>query len=111
VATTSTSARCYANRTGPADLFAEEQERVSAHLAALDGTDEERKVEQDDITQQFERVAEILSESTSINSGLLQQTPSRKALLDEYISRFNMYVDQLKVEVRGAPKINMPYTK
>ena len=74
-------------------------------------TDEERKVEQDDITQQFERVAEILSESTSINSGLLQQTPNTKALLDEYISRFNMYVDQLKVEVRGAPKINMPYTK
>jgi hypothetical protein len=48
--------------TPAADLFHEEQERITVRRAELDGADQQRKTEQDNIAQQFEQVAEILSD-------------------------------------------------
>ena len=91
----------------PADLFKEEQDRITTRLAALKDTYEQSTLEQDDLAQQFEQVAEIPSDIDLDQLWAAATDTERKALLDEYITGVDVHADHLEVEVRGAPKLNV----
>jgi hypothetical protein len=74
-----------------AEPFAEEQERITVRLAGLDGADQQRKTEQDDIAPQFEQVAKFLSVIDLDQLWAAATFAQRNALLDEYVKVVNVY--------------------
>lgn len=91
----------------PAELFAEEQQRITALLDALRDDTPDTPMPTDDLAAQFERVAEILSSIDLDKIWEVATETERRILLDEYISAVQVFGDHLEVEVRGASKINV----
>jgi site-specific DNA recombinase len=91
----------------PADLFAEEQRRITTHLAALEQSEPDSPTPADDLAAQFEQVAQLLASIDLDQIWEAATETERRTLLDEYISAVQVYGDHLEVEVRGAPKINV----
>jgi hypothetical protein len=60
-------------------------------LAGLDGADQQRKTEQDDIAPQFEQVAKFLSVIDLDQLWAAATFAQRNALLDEYVKVVNVY--------------------
>jgi hypothetical protein len=93
----------------PADLFAEEQQRITTQLAAMEESGPASATPADtyDLAEQFDRVAQLLADIDLEQIWEAATETERRTLLDEYVSAVRVYADHLEVEVRGAPKINV----
>ena len=86
----------------PADLFAEEQGRITKSIDALEGREDGETPSPDGLVAQFERVAAVLSDLDQIWDAATEN--EQRILLDEYVSGIHVFADHLEVEVRDAPK-------
>ena len=91
----------------PADLFAEEQRRITTQLATLEQSEPDSHSPADDLAAQFEQVSELLASIDLDQIWEAATETERRTLLHEYISAVQVYGDHLEAEVRGAPKINV----
>jgi hypothetical protein len=93
-----------------AELFAEEQARLSAQIDAMRAAQNEEKAEEQrsiDVAEQFDEIATYRAE---INVDALWEAATeseRRVLIDEMIEAVDVHDDHLEVTVRGAPKLNV----
>jgi hypothetical protein len=91
-------------------LFAEEQARLSAQIDTMRAAEDEEAAEEQraaDVAEQFNEIAAYLAE---IDVDALWEAASeneRRVLIDEMIEAVDVHDDQLEVNVRGAPKLNV----
>jgi site-specific DNA recombinase len=99
----------YADRLS-AELFAEQEARLSTQIEAVRREREEREAEHarlSDVAARFEEVARILRE---MDVGRLWEEATddeRRVLVEELLDAVAMYPDHLEVTVKGAPRLNV----
>jgi site-specific DNA recombinase len=93
-----------------AELFAEEEARLSGQIQAVRREQEERQVERrrlSDVAAKFEEVARILGEMDIERLWAEATDLERRVLVEELLESVAMYPDHLEVTVSGAPRLNV----
>jgi site-specific DNA recombinase len=88
-----------------ADLFEEEQERLTALLTELGGDEPADTQNLPPEADEFERVIDTLTNIDLETMWAAATESERRILLDEYVSHVAVYRDHLEVEVNGSPRI------
>jgi site-specific DNA recombinase len=93
-----------------AELFAEEQARLTAQIEAL--RSEESAIAEDvmrveQVGQGFEAIAAYLAEIDVPAIWEAATEQERRVLIDELLDRVEVHEDHLEVVVRGAPRLNV----
>ena len=99
----------YADRLS-AELFAEEEARLGSQIEAVRRELEERKAEQDrlsDVAAKFEEVGRILREMDVDRLWAEATDVERRVLVEELVESVAMYPDHLEVRVTGVPRLNV----
>jgi len=92
------------------ELFAEEEERMIAEIAALQkdaSEDEQREAEADSLSVRFEAVAAALRDLDVAEVWRQATEAERRVLVDEMVEEVVVCPDHLEVKVAGAPRINV----
>jgi site-specific DNA recombinase len=93
-----------------AELFAEEEERLSGQIQAVRRDQEERQVERSrmsDVAVKFEEVARILREMDVERLWAEATDLERRVIVEELLESVAMYPDHLEVTVSGVPRLNV----
>jgi site-specific DNA recombinase len=93
-----------------AELFAEEEARLSGQIQVVRREQEERQVERSrlsDVAAKFEEVARILREMDVERLWAEATDLERRVLVEELLESVAMYPDHLEVTVSGAPRLNV----
>ena len=93
-----------------AELFAEEEVRLSGQIQAVRREQEDRQVERSrlsDVAAKFEEVARILGEMDVERLWAEATDLERRVLVEELLDSVAMYPDHLEVTVSGAPRLNV----
>jgi hypothetical protein len=93
-----------------AELFAEEEARLSSQIEAVRSEGEEQEAEQarlSDVAAKFEEVARILREMDVDRLWAEATDLERRVLVEELLESVAMYPDHLEVTVSGAPRLNV----
>lgn len=93
-----------------AELFAEEEDRLTHQLAAVRADLEvDQRVEEqlDDVAQRFEQVAQVLKELDLDQLWEAATDQERRVLLEELLDGVTVHPDHLEVTVHGAPRLNV----
>jgi len=93
-----------------AELFVEEEARLSGQIQAVRREQEERQVERSrlsDVAAEFEEVARILREMDVERLWAEATDLERRVLVEELVESVAMYPDHLEVTVSGAPRLNV----
>ena len=93
-----------------AELFAEEEARLSSQIQAVRREQEERRVERSrlsEVAAKFEEVARILREMDVERLWAEATELERRVLIEELLESVAMYPDHLEVTVSGAPRLNV----
>ena len=101
----------YADKVG-ADLFAEEEARLSAALREAQREVDDARVEVargDDIAQHFEEVAQLLATLDVDRTWKAATGVERRVVIDEFIEEITVLPDYLDVKVHGAPAVHVLY--
>ena len=95
-----------------ADLFAEEEARLSVAIREAQREVDDARVESargDDVAERFEDVARMLS-SLDIDKAWTAATEvERRVLIDEFLEEIMVLPDYLDVKVHGAPPLHVLY--
>jgi site-specific DNA recombinase len=93
-----------------AELFAEEEERLSGQIEAVRRDQKERQVERSrmsDLAAKFDEVARILREMDVERLWAEATDLERRVIIEELLESVAMYPDHLEVTVSGAPRLNV----
>ena len=93
-----------------AELFAEEEERLSGQIQTVRRDQEERQVERSrmsDVAAKFEEVAHILREMDVERLWAEATDLERRVIVEELLESVAMYPDHLEVTVSGVPQLNV----
>ncbi len=93
-----------------AELFAEEQARLSAQIDTMRAANEEETAEEQrsvGVADQFEAIAAYLADIDVDALSEAATETERRVLIDEMIEAVDVHEDHLEVTVRGAPKLNV----
>jgi hypothetical protein len=97
-----------------AELFAEEQARLTSQIDALRAEEAAQDAEDrqhDEIVRGFEEIAAYLAGTDLPAIWDAATEDERRVLLDELLDRIEVYGDHLEVVVRGAPPLNVTCKK
>jgi len=101
----------YADKIG-ADLFAEEEARLSVALREAQREVDDARVEvarSDDVAQHFDAVARMLASLDVDKTWRAATEVERRVLIDEFIEEISVLPDYLDVKVHGAPPVHVRY--
>ena len=101
----------YADKIG-ADLFAEEEARLSVALREAQREVDDARVEvarSDDVALHFDAVARILATLDVDKTWSAATEVERRVLIDEFIEEISVLPDYLDVKVHGAPPLHVRY--
>jgi hypothetical protein len=101
----------YDDRIG-ADLFAEEEARLSLAIAVAQGESEAARLEvakADDVSRRFEEVARVLEELDIDRAWAAATQSERRILIEELVESVTVLPDHLEVTVSGAPRLHVRY--
>jgi len=101
----------YADKIG-ADLFAEEEARLSVAIREAQRETDEARVEtarSDDIAQHFDAVAQMLATLDIDETWRVATEIERRVLIDEFLEEITVLPDYLDVKVHGAPPVHVLY--
>ncbi len=101
----------YADKIG-ADLFAEEEARLSVAIREAQREADEGHVELaqcDDVAQHFEAVARMLASLDVDKTWKAATEVERRVLIDEFIEEISVLPHYLDVKVHGAPSVHVLY--
>jgi hypothetical protein len=93
-----------------AELFAEEEARLSGQIQAVRRDQEERQVERSrlsDLAVKFEEVARILREMDVERLWAEATDLERRVIVEELLESVAMYPDHLEVTVSGVSRLNV----
>lgn len=93
-----------------AELFGEEEERLTRQLAAVraDLAEDQHQDEQiDEVAQRFEQVTQVLNELDLDRLWEAATDQERRVLLEELLDDVAVHPDHLEVTVHGAPRLNV----
>ena len=95
-----------------ADLFAEEEARLSVAIREAQREVEDARVEvarSDDVAQHFDDVARLLAHLDVDKTWKAATELERRVLIDEFIEEISVLPDYLDVKVHGAPPLHVRY--
>ncbi len=101
----------HADKIG-ADLFAEEEARLSVALREAQREVDDARVEaarSDDVALHFDAVARILPTLDVDKTWGAATEVERRVLIDEFIEEISVLPDYLDVKVHGAPPVHVRY--
>ncbi len=101
----------YDDRIG-ADLFAEEEARLAAAIAAARAESEARSKqceESADLQRRFDEVAAVLSALDVERTWEAATEVERRVLVDEFLEEISVLPDYVDVKVHGAPSLHVLY--
>ena len=101
----------YDDKVG-ADLFAEEEARLSVAIREAQRESDDALVEvarADDVTQHFDAVAQLLATLDVDRTWKVATDIERRVLIDEFIEEITVLPDYLDVKVHGAPAVHVLY--
>ena len=101
----------YADKIG-ADLFAEEEARLSVALREAQREVDDARVEvarSDDVARHFDAVARMLASLDVDKTWRAATEVERRVLIDEFIEEILVLPDYLDVKVHGAPPLHVRY--
>jgi len=101
----------YDDKVG-ADLFAEEEARLSVAIREAQRETEEAHVEAvrtDDVDRHFDEVAAVLASLDIDRTWSVATEVERRVLIDEFIEEISVLPDYLDVKVHGAPPLHIRY--
>ena len=101
----------YADKIG-ADLFAEEEARLSVALRAAQRGVDDARVEvarSDDVALHFDAVAHMLATLDVDKTWNAATEVERRVLIDEFIEEISVLPDYLDVKGHGAPPLHVRY--
>jgi hypothetical protein len=101
----------YADKIG-ADLFAEEEARLSVALREAQREVDDDRVEvarSDDVAQHFDAVARMLASLAVDKTWNAATEVERRVLIDEFLEEISVLPDYLDVKVHGAPPLHVRY--
>jgi hypothetical protein len=101
----------YDDKVG-ADLFAEEEARLSVAIREAQRESEDARVEvarTDDVTQHFDEVAQLLATLDVDKTWRAGMGDERRVLIDEFIEEITVLPDYLDVKVHRAPSLHVLY--
>jgi hypothetical protein len=93
-----------------AELFAEEEARISGQIEAVRREEEEREAEQTrllDVAARFEEVAHVLRETNIDRLWAKASDVERRVMVEEWVDSVAMFPDHLEITVSGAPRLNL----
>lgn len=93
-----------------AELFAQEEQRLSATIELLRAEDENAhaaEVERDEVAQRFEAVVELLQRLDIETVWKAAEFKERRVLVEELVESVDFFPDHLEVKVAGAPRLNV----
>lgn len=99
----------YAEKLG-AELFAEEEARISGQIEVLRREREQREAEQSrlsDVAAKFEEVARLLREIDVDRFWAEASDVERRVMVEEWLEFAAIFPDHLEVTVKGAPRLNV----
>ena len=99
----------YEDRIG-ADLFAEEEARLTRLIEAATAEADARQAETeqaDDVARRFHNVAAALADLDVERAWQAATDQERRVLLEEFLDSVTVLPDHLEVTVHGAPRINV----
>ncbi len=97
-----------------ADLFAEEEARLSKTIASARGdlAGSAKQIEvADDLSRTFDEVARILADLDIERIWQAGKDVERRVLIDEFLEQITVLPDHLEVAISGAPPINVLYAE
>ncbi len=95
-----------------ADLFAEEEARLSVAIREAQREVDDARVEvarSDDVAQHFDAVARMLATLDVDKTWKAATEVERRVLIDEFIEEISVLPDYLDVKVHGAPPLHVRY--
>ena len=95
-----------------ADLFAEEEARLSVAIREVQREVENAHVEEarsDDVARHFDAVARMLATLDIDNTWKAATEVERRVLIDEFLEEITVLPDYLDVKVHGAPPVHILY--
>ena len=101
----------YDDKVG-ADLFAEEEARLSVAIQEAQREVDNARVEvarNDDVAQHFDDVAQLLATLDVDKTWKAATDVERRVLIDEFIEEITVLPDYLDVKVHGAPPVHVLY--
>ena len=101
----------YDDKVG-ADLFAEEEARLSVAIRETQRESEDARVEvarNDEVAQHFDEVAQLLATLDVDKTWKAATDVERRVLIDEFIEEITVLPDYLDVKVHGAPSLHVLY--
>ena len=101
----------YDDKVG-ADLFAEEEARLSVAIREAQRESNDAPVEEarsDDVAQHFDAVAQLLATLDVDKTWRAATDVERRVLIDEFIEEITVLPDYLDVKVHGAPPVHVLY--
>ena len=101
----------YDDKVG-ADLFAEEEARLSVAIREAQRETEAAHVEavrSDDVDRHFDEVAAVLASLDIDRTWSVATEVERRVLIDEFIEEISVLPDYLDVKVHGAPPLHVRY--
>ncbi len=101
----------YDDKVG-ADLFAEEEARLSVAIREAQREADDAQVEvarSDDVAQHFDEVAQLLATLDVDKTWKTATDVERRVLIDEFIEEITVLPDYLDVKVHGAPPVHVLY--
>ena len=101
----------YDDKVG-ADLFAEEEARLSVAIREAQREADDARVEvarSDDVAQHFDDVARLLATLDVDKTWKAATEVERRVLIDEFIEEITVLPDYLDVKVHGAPAVHVLY--
>ncbi len=101
----------YDDKVG-ADLFAEEEARLSVAIREAQRESDDARVEvarSDDVAQHFDAVAQLLATLDVDKTWRAATDVERRVLIDEFIEEITVLPDYLDVKVHGAPAVHVLY--
>ncbi len=101
----------YDDKVG-ADLFAEEEARLSVAIREAQREADDAQVEaarSDDVAQEFDAVARMLATLDVDKTWKVATEVERRLLIDEFIEEITVLPDYLDVKVHGAPSLHVLY--
>jgi len=99
----------YADRIG-AELFAEEEDRLSRRIAALRNQQQEEQAElarTSELAERFEEVARLLGDMDVEAIWAEATEEERRVLVEELVEAIAIFPDHLEVTVSGVPRLNV----
>ncbi|HTV10341.1 MAG TPA: recombinase family protein [Acidimicrobiales bacterium] len=96
------------------ELFAEEEQRLSAEIEAVRaqaGEQERQESLRDELVVRFEQVAALLRDLDIEAVWSAADDAERRVLIEELIDSVTVFPDHLEVKVGGAPPLNVLYSE